>query len=86
MTAPLPDDRGMAAIEVLRRIYEGVSDEPLMDSSMMEEWIDNEIMVFIRKFGPFPTPFGRALRKFGTEVEADRPRAEAEFRRQLYGG
>lgn len=37
------------------------------------------------KFGPFPTPFGRALRKFGTEVEADRPRAEAEFRRQLYG-
>ena len=55
-TKPLPDDREAAAVEVLRRIYEGDSGHPLHDDGMTCEFADNEIAAFIRKFGPFGEP------------------------------
>ena len=53
---PLPEDRGRAAVEVLRRIYEGDFDALIFDSGMTVECIDDEIAAFIRKFGPFSHP------------------------------
>lgn len=54
-TAPLPPERYLAAIEVLRRIYEGDAPHPLHDDGMTREWVDAEIAAFIRQFGPLPS-------------------------------
>ncbi len=51
---PLPLDRERAAIEVLRRIYEGDCPYPVHDDGMFREFADNEIAAFIRQFGPLP--------------------------------
>lgn len=48
-------DRERAAVDLLRRLYEREAGRTLADSSMFEEWLDDEIMAFIREYGPFET-------------------------------
>lgn len=41
------------AVNLLGRIYAGKSGNPLYDSDMVVEWIEQEIAAFIREHGPF---------------------------------
>lgn len=46
-------EREQEAIELLDRIYGRKAGHPLVDSGMVEEWVDDQIAAFIRKFGSF---------------------------------
>lgn len=42
------------AIELLDRIYSRKSGHQLSDAGMFQEWVDEEIAAFIRKYGALP--------------------------------
>lgn len=46
-------DRERDAIDLLRRLYERDAGHQLSDSGMVEEWMDDEIAAFIRRYGAF---------------------------------
>lgn len=46
-------ERERDAVELLDRIYGRKADHPLHDAGMVEDWMDKEIMAFIRKHGSF---------------------------------
>lgn len=46
-------ERERDAIELLDRLYGRKADHPLLDAGMVENWMDEQIAAFIRKYGPF---------------------------------